>query len=245
MSTEKSATSNNPETQVTPSAQAPIQKKGMFGVTTETRSSNLIPIIPTEADPIPVCFLTKVEATTRTVKDEVKHVCVFTFMDKNRKKTHQHTEWTVDAFTDDEDQQKKMNFMNARIKHIYEAFAEFPVNGIGLQADSWEEFFKDVETAFNTNGKEGTPIYTNVAVWLKICVTKSRPKDGFKLPYAPNFIERVITNNGNIVATNLSINPKYETLKVKMDEVGSGSETPTFGGIPGLSAGAPEYPTLS
>ena len=221
----------------------PVTKKGMFGVTVDTKSSNLIPFIPTEHDPIPMAFLRKVESTIRDVQGDDKNVLIFTFTDKDNKRTHQHTEWMLDRWTDDDDRDKKINALNARIKHIYEAFAEFPSDGIGLEAESWKDFFDAVATAFNTNGKEKTPIFSNVAVWLKIAVSKNAVKKGLQIPYAPNFIEKVITNNGNIVRTSLYINPKYETLKVKMDEVGTGSDNNALFGNTG-GGGAPEFPSV-
>ena len=141
--------------------EAPEEKKGggMFGITTETKSKNQIPFQPSEEYPITLGYLVNVKTDVRKIKktDEDAAVLVFEFKDIEKVRTHYHIEWRLDP--DDKDFKVKMDGMNARIKHLFEEYQAFPIEGIGTNAESFEDFFAQVAEAFNTSGKDETSIY--------------------------------------------------------------------------------------
>lgn len=188
---------------------APTPSSSMFGITTETKSKNNTPFQPTDQNPITLGYLVDVKRDTRELKaGGSKEVVVFEFRDIEKVRTHYHTEWELDP-TDD-DFETRMNGMKSRIKHIYEEFQAFPTNGIGATAQNFDEFFDAVITAFSTNGKEGTPIYKDIKIWVKVTYNiKSGAKAQLGFPLSPNFIER--WREGK--PTTLWVNKKYETLK--------------------------------
>ena len=180
---------------------------GKFGITKDTKSNNVVPFQPTELKPITSGYLIEVKADTRTLKDEsTKNVLAFKFTDTEKKRFHTHLEWELDE--NDAKFDSKLETMQSKIKHIYEAYKPFPENGIGGKAKNIIEFFEEVAKAFNESGENNTPIYTNKPVWIKVAYSLSYPKGGLQIPYSPNFIEPLVQGK----MTTLAINKKYETI---------------------------------
>lgn len=213
--------------------------KGRFGVSTETKSKNLTPFQPTEEHPITLGTLVNVKTDVRKIKktEEEVTVLVFEFKDVEKVRTHFHTEWRVDE--GDKDEQVKMDGMNARIKHIYEEYQAFPTEGIGMNAESFDQFFEQVAEAFNTNGKDGTPIYKDIRVWIKVTYNlKSASKAQLGFPLSPNFIERYKEGK----KPTLYVNKKYETLK-QPEGASARSPLPTeLGNQAALESDFPDFP---
>ena len=165
-----------------------------------------MPFQPSELKPITQGYLVEVSSEDRTLKDETKKdVLAFKFVDIEKKRVHTHVEWELE---EDDKFESKLEAMQSRIKHIFEAFAPFPDNGIGNKAKNMKEFFNEVAEAFNTTGNAGSPVYVNKPVHIKVAYSLKYAKAGLQLPYSPNFIEPVVSGK----ATTLAINKKYETL---------------------------------
>lgn len=202
-----------------------------FGVSSETQSSNRVSY---DVGGMKRATLTAV-ASEEVGKDTKYKVLSFKFMDIEGIKTFTHSEFVIDST--DENYQKKMQGMNSRIKHIWEAFAKFPSTGVGMGATSFEDFFAKVAAAFNTGGENGTPIFKEKdgkgkLVWLKLAYYGAKGNIGF--PLSPNFIEGIGQNNAAIPKT-LTINNKYD--KVEQPKPGQAPGQMHGGGNTGIHTG--------
>lgn len=194
-----------------------------FGIKKETKSGNNVKMFPpqklekaTAVYPsgwkFPISTLVNVIADPKfDTKNGESSVIKFFFVDKE-KRVHQHIEFAVDA--DDAKFDKKKDGLDVRIKHIFvEIFGEkaFPDNGIGTEANSWDEFFAAVEKTFNsiTIKVEGEdkPIkaYTTVKIFTKLTYYKGNL--GF--PLSPNFVQRVQKEK----PCKLDVNLAYDTVE--------------------------------
>lgn len=208
-----------------------------FGITTETKTTNNTPILvatKVENNPnfpngwkFPKARLAKIITNNEfKLKDEsTTSVLQFVFIDKD-KRQYTHTEWKVGA--DDSNADKKVEGMNSRIAHIYDAiFGTIPVNGIGVNATSFDDFFLKVKETFEAEvlvkNEKKYFTFTQVEVYLKLTYYKKNL--GF--PLSPNFIEKVIQDQPCKI---LTINPSYDTLEPPK----SGG-----GGIPGMTGNTP------
>lgn len=212
-----------------------------FGISQETKSKNQVPFQPTEQHPITKGYLVDVYPDTREMKKDksTRQVLVFEFKDAEKIRTHYHTEWDLDP--SDEDFQSRMDGLNSRIKHIYEEFAAFPVEGVGNKATNFEEFFAAVAEAFNKNGKDGTPIYKDVLIWIKVSYNVSGgAKAQLGFPLFPNFIEKYRQGKD----TTLWLNKKYETLKQPepLRRGNAPSEFPAEAGAEAADTPFPRFP---
>ncbi len=181
--------------------------KSKFGITEETKSKNLVPFNVSTQHPINQGLLTKVALEEVKKKDETTtHALMFYFEDASKERNHRETEWLLDET--DAKFTGKLEALQSRIKHIYEEFAPFPKDGIGTGSATVMDFYKAIEIAFNTNGKDGSPIYTNVPVYIKLTWYKGN----LKFPYSPNFIEKIRKDGEKLKPTNLVINPKYDVM---------------------------------
>lgn len=200
---------------------APMEQ---FGVTTETKSKNSTPFNAG----ITKGILTEVKKEL-VGKTETKYlVLTFVFKDAEGNRTYRHSEFAVIG---GDNIDKRKNGLNVRLKHIFEAFAPFPANGIGIGATSWEDFFDKVSAAFNT-GNNGNPIFLRedgekkipVVAYLKVVYDK---KDNLGFPLSPNFIERVTADNTSAPKT-IVIDKKYDRLEQAGSAPGA---TPVLGAI--------------
>lgn len=199
---------------------AKVKKPSMFAITKEIKSEGYSPIIPNENEPFPIVELTKVSVEEVTTKSgDKKRILNFVFVQKSTGRSHTHSEWGIDKYTDAEDLAKKVQGVLSRIKHIYEQYKEVdPVNGIEgtAEANDFDELFEVVAKAFNT-GNEGTPIFTGIPVYIKLVINKKAVDKGFQLPLSTPFLERVRKNGSTIIPVmRLTINIKSETIIQKM-----------------------------
>jgi hypothetical protein len=184
-----------------------------FGITQETKSGNNVPFL----GGLNRGMLVAVKRE-EIGKNEKYNVLAFTFKDIENIKTFKHIEWVIDS--NDDKFTTKLNGMNSRIKHLYETFKPFPTEGIGTKATNFEEFFVEVEKAFNTNDNGGK-IFTHKkddkeipkAIWLKTVYNK---KNEINFPLAPNFVELIKENNQNEPKT-LVIDKRYD--KIEQEEI--------------------------
>jgi len=210
--------------------QANPQSGGMFGITTETKSSNLVPIPaphklekPTQQYTsgwhFPVARLVNVVCNPELEKKDGSTVPVLQFVFKTSDgKQYTHTEWKIDS--DDAKFKNKLDASNSRIKHIWEqAVGEFPSSGIGIGASNWTEYFNMIADAFNSREHEGKKVYSINPLFVKLVYYKGNL--GF--PYSPNFVERGPVNKI------LTVNLKYD--KVTSD-VSQGGPAGLAGGVP-------------
>lgn len=219
-----------------------------FGITKETRVNSATPILvakKVENNPtfpngweFPIAKLVNVVAKENYEKRDgsLTDTLQFVFVDKDNRQ-HIHTEYKLEE--DDDKITEKLEGMSGRIGHIYASiFGSVPESGLGTGAESFFDFFKKVEEAFNSQvitvgeGEEARQVkkYTSILVYIKLTYYKTRL--GF--PLSPNFLEKVI--NGKPCLT-LKINPSdsIEPKKVNkpsgipgMGDAPSGDAIPTF-----------------
>lgn len=221
-----------------------VPKKGMFGITKDTKASNNAPLIvatKVENDlrfpggyKFPIATLVNVVSNPALEKKDgsTSPVLQFIFKDKDNRQ-YTHTEWEIEET--DTKAEDKLNWLNVRIKHIYmSVFGTFPEEeGIGEEATSWANFFDLVAKAFNSQIKvigEGDKakkvrVYSMSNLYYKLIYYKSRL--GF--PLSPNFLEKVVENKP---CTTLSINPTYDKLEPQKNNapnIGGGINTMSTG----------------
>lgn len=220
-----------------------------FGITKETQGSSNVPIpAPIKLkEPsaqfktgyeFPVVKLVKVsfnpakEMTVQGVKEE-KPVLEFLFKDaKQRQFTH--IEFPI---ADDDDKfDKKLEWQNQRIMHIWEetvGLKNLPEDGIGTNAQSFEEFFKDVADKFNsvkhTEGDKEKVLYPTIPIYLKLTYNNNR----VQLPIFPNFVQRASVAGKTVEVDKLMIDPVYDKVEPSAPATGTKYSSGTdkqFGG---------------
>jgi len=196
-----------------------------FGVTTETKSTNQVGY---DKGGFKKAILTSVKFEEVGKDDKKYKTLSFTFQDVEGIKTFKHSEFAIEA--DDTDFAKKLNGMNSRIKHIYEAFQPL-TKSIGENAKSFEDFFNQVALVFNEDGKDKTPIYkldnkSSILVWIKLAYYSKKGNIGF--PLSPNFIEKVTQNNQTEPKT-LAIDNRWDKVDQPRSTQPSGNTMGTTG----------------
>jgi len=211
------------------------ENKGMFGITSETKSTNNAPLlVATKVEnnsqfpsgwKFPIAKLVNVISNPEFEKKDGNKVAVlqFIFKDKDNRQ-HNHTEWEIES-TDTKFKEKK-DGLDVRIKHIYTSvFGRFPEKGIGTEATSWGEFFNLVADAFNTitigEKEDIKKVYPTIPLYYKLTYYKAR----MNFPLSPNFLEKVVKDKP---CKTLTINTTYDKLS---PSVSAG------GGIPGIGGG--------
>ena len=170
---------------------------------------------------------------------EEKETLVFNFVSSiNPKdlivKEFNHNEYQIEET--DAKFETKFEALQKRIKHIYEAFAPYPVSGIEVPDNAtFLDLLKEIANHFNKNinegieGKEANTMFQGRPVRLKITYNN---KGYTQFPYSPNFIEPA----SNKVSM-LQINPTYDKItppiKTNIFEQGGGNSA----GYPDLGAG--------
>lgn len=227
---------------------------GMFGITQETKSSNSVPLLtPTKLDgantefpsgwKFPVAHLVNVACNPEFEKKDGSKVPILQFVFRDAdKRQHTHIEWMVEA--DDAKASQKIEWMNGRIKHIYEAvFGTFPEKGIGTNATSFLEFFNAVAAAFNgvvRTVKEGeeekkVKVYPTVPLYYKLTYYKGN----LRFPMSPNFLEK---KEAGKPCKTLAIDLKYD--KVESDAKPKGAGIPGMSGGGAATGGAEDLPSF-
>jgi hypothetical protein len=87
----------------------------------------------------------KVESVNLDTKNGVKKVLQFTFEKKvdTTIRRYVHTEWAVEDYKTQEELVTKREGLKSRIKHIYEAYMEYPIDTtkqFGYGTKNWSEF---------------------------------------------------------------------------------------------------------
>lgn len=221
-----------------------------FGITKETRTASATPILVAKKVEdnatfpngweFPIAKLVQVVSKENHEKRDggLTDTLQFIFVDKD-KRQYIHTEYKVDD--GDEKAQVKLEGMASRIGHIYESiFGKVPENGLGTDAETFIDFFRAVETAFNSKiinkgeGENATKVkqYTQVFLYIKLTYYKNRL--GF--PLSPNFLEKVVQGKACLT---LKINPS-DTIEPSRSKKPAG--IPGMGGAP--SGGMDEVPTF-
>lgn len=182
--------------------------KPKFGVTSDTVSTNKVGY-----DQGGIKKATLLDVVKEEVGKDTKYtVLSFKFLDIEGVKTFTHSEFAIDE--NDQNFDKKMEGMNRRIKHIWEAFKkDLPTGGIGADAQSFDDFFNKVAVAFNTSGDGGTPIYKDKEgkgkpVFIKVAYYSNK-NNNVSFPLSPNFIEAMTTP----APKSLTINHQYDRIE--------------------------------
>lgn len=162
-----------------------------------------------------------------------KPVLIIVFKDA---KARQFTHMEFPINDDDEKFDSKMDWLNQRIKHIWDEVIgadKFPANGIGSDAKDFGEFYTAVAAAFNSFGikKEGTEQvahpYATVPLYLKLTYNGDR----LNLPLFPNFIQRAKSGDKQVPCEKLLINPNRDAIEIKAKQTTySGGTDHAFGG---------------
>lgn len=177
-----------------------------------------------------------------------KPVLSFIFKDsKNRQ--YQHIEFPVDD--DDAKFESKVEWMNQRIKHIWdEAIGDrlFPTDGLGQEADNFADLFKDVATKFNAvktgEGDAAKVVYATTPLYIKLTYNKDR----VQFPLFPNFVQRA-TEGGKVgPVVTLTITPSRDKVEPPASASNTGSgygggTDATFGGGANFAAGS-DFPDV-
>lgn len=202
-----------------------------LGVTKETKSSNAIPFLaPTKLEnpspqfptgyKFPIASLVNVVANPAyETKNGERAVVMLIFRDKEGRQ-HNHIEWEQDVtdakFSD------KVSAMNIRLRHFFaETIGDdkFPEDGIGVGAETFADYFNDVQTKFNEHKQDyNKPIYYKMTYY----------NGNLNFPYSPNFIERVKEGK----PCSLVVNPKYDKISNDSPSIDS-----VMGGMSGSGAG--------
>ncbi len=223
-----------------------VNNQEEFGIGAETSSSNLVsfPAGFRRAD------LTMVKAHEIGKGEKKFFVLDFKFQSPDRINTLVHREFipkgkATQKETEAENYNTRKGWFNSRVKHIFEAYSDFPKEGLGSGAKSWTELFQKIAQQFNT-GKDGKEIYYNyngetatcIPVWLK--VTYSNDGD-IQIPLLPNFIERMTAESHAANAPKTLEKTKYDSFEAPPKKGASASPAMpggVFGGpAPAAKAG--------
>lgn len=159
-------------------------------------------------------------------KEKTKtNVLDFEFSDLDNKRKFTHREFIPER---NDKYDKSLEGFNKRIKHIVEAFIEFPKAGIGHTAKSFEEYMEQIVQFFN-EAKENSPIYMEGDKYIPVYIKLTYYKNYLKFPLYPNFIEKMRAGKETL----LSIDKKYDQIDQMDVPTGMGPGSPN---LPGISA---------
>lgn len=180
--------------------------------------------------------------------DVTKPVLSFIFKDdKNRQ--YQHIEFPVDE--DDAKFESKVEWLNQRVKHIWdETIGDkmFPQEGLGANAETFAELFKDIADKFNAvktgEGEQARVVYAQTLLYIKLTYNKDR----VQFPLFPNFVQRAKIADKVVPVVTLTITPSRDKVEppasTSAPALGyAGGTDNTFGGGANFAAGA-EFPDV-
>ncbi len=218
---------NNNNSNTTGQSQSSTSGSPKFGITEDLKAQG-ISSFPRGG--IYKSFLAAV-ISEQVGKDESKRFDVLTFIVKDVEgRTLRFSEFVPQ---EGQDFEKRHNELNVRIKHIWDAHAPSPQGGLGMGVNSFKEFFDKVAIQFNT-GNNGKPIFKkidgdkelHILQWTKIVYDT---KGNLRLPYRPNFMERIEANNQTEAKT-IVIDNKFDII-VQPDANSGKSKGTTIGSI--------------
>lgn len=188
---------------------------GMFGIDANLQASNSARF----KGGIHKTVLLNVVLNTIKKKDGTETKALqFTFVDLDNVRKFIHTEWTVDP--SDAKFGKKLEALNIRFKHIYEAYSKFPEAGLGKGATTFVQYLELLAIGINT-GKAGKPIYkTDDGKLIPVYIKLTYFNNNLGFPYSPNFLE--VIKEGK--ETTLTIDKRYDT--VEQTDAPSGNTMP-------------------
>jgi len=218
------------------------KSKGIFGINKDVQSKANVPLLTPikldKPDPkfptgvkFPIARLINVKSNTQYEKNDgtIVPVLQFVFVDSD-KRQYTHFEWEIEESDNKFD--KKVGWMQARIKHIYEeTIGEFPDNGIGNPTgDETEEnqfalLFNIIESDFNkvTIQKNDKPVrvFTQHWAYYKLVYYNGN----LQFPF-PNFLERITEKD-----------QPCKTLSIgKKDTIDQEASKKATTGIPGMDS---------
>lgn len=184
----------------------------------------------TRTSPFPVLFLRAVEArpvvnsksftlnedvvlapnskptVEQVTPDSLRWLLDFKFENKDGSELHTESIWDIPA--DDPKYDNKSDMAVRKFGQIFEAFvgAGSAQNYLttekifGKNKQNWENYFKGIANIFNTSGENGTPVYTNKPVRVKLIRNRMNKQNPNELQAAlGNFIEPYIKDNNNSI----------------------------------------------
>ncbi|MAT89645.1 MAG: hypothetical protein CMC35_03040 [Flavobacteriaceae bacterium] len=209
----------------------------IFGITSETKSSNLLPIsVPKQIErnamfprgwQFPTAKLVNVVFNPAFEKKDGSKVPILQFVFKSGKNSgYTHFEFAPDQT--DEKFQSKYDGFNTRIAHIYEQ-AIGPITPevkLGAGASNFSEYFELIGKAFNEKvDADGKKLYAKHSYYIKLTYFNAN----VTFPLGPNFIERKAADNSPCI--NLDVNTAYDKLEA--------TKAPAPN-VPGMSGGVPD-----
>lgn len=208
-----------------------------LGLGKEVQSTVKAPFGVTKAEPFHKAYLIEVKSEMKTFEKganagKAQAILSFTFVSPDKTKKHVETYFPLDAskptFKD------SIGYLNQKIKHLFEAYAVFPDNGIGQGSESFEAYYKAIADAFNgvVEGKEDTPIYKSKLVWLYLTYNN---KGRLQIPF-PNFIELVHKDKNEDKPNTLFVKDKdvvdKPAVNTSIAKVAGGSNEPAPDDLP-------------
>lgn len=173
---------------------------------------------------------------------------VLTFMFKDDEgRQFSHAEFPIED--DDVKFDSKLEWMNQRIRHIWDetiGASKFPENGIGQEAENFSDFFKDVADTFNSavvgEGDKQVKLYATTPVYMKLVYNRNRTQ----FPLFPNFVQRAKVGDKTQAVKFLTIDPSRDVLemaaKSSQNNAYTGGTDHSFGG--GVGADTNDYPDV-
>lgn len=176
--------------------------------------------------------------------ETTKPVLVFIFKDsKGRQVTH--IEFPIED--DDIKFESKLDWMNQRVRHIWDetiGSSRFPENGIGAEAESFDQLFKELADAFNKEVAEldgkSVKVYSIPQLYVKLIYNRDR----LNFPLFPNFLQKAEVA-GKVVSCDMLTISGRDTIEptAKPAAYNPGGDTGNaFGGDP--SAAGYQFPDV-
>lgn len=175
-----------------------------------------------------------------------KPVLIFIFKDEKGRQTT-HIEFPLDE--DDLKFDSKIDWMNQRIRHIWDetlGASKFPEDGLGGDAETFEDLFAAISNAFNAHKtvveEKETKVYSQPLLYIKLVYNKDRAN----VPLFPNFLQRATVNGKAVPCEMLTINPTRESVEaiVKPAAYNPGGEGNAFGADAGAGAADYQFPDV-
>lgn len=149
----------------------------------------------------------------KDTKAGIKPVLSFFFKDSQNRQ-YNHIEFPIeDADAKFED---KLSWLQQRLKHIWdETIGDtlFPVDGLGGNATTFAEMFKDTAEKFNSKvtgeGDAAVKVFTKTLVYIKLTYGN---KDRTQFPLFPNFLQKASLADKLVPVINLVVGPKDKVI---------------------------------
>lgn len=217
-----------------------------FGIDANTRSTNTVPFKVTKEHWYNLAALESVSCDSTEIKSgkqqgQTIKTLNFKFVAINPVTgaidVAQHNEKFFPVDPTGAKAKEQQQYLNQKIKHLYEAYAPFPSTGLGFGATDWDSFFQKLADDFNVPTGTGdtattAPIYKTtdgklIPVYLYLTYrTGTGSSNGLLQIPLPNFIEKALkTTDGKAWAMPKLITVGRNDVVVRPEKGATGSPT--------------------